>query len=341
MRPSKKTPSSTPNAPVMPKSGAGSPVVFGDRSGDHVRSGVGTVASAAYTKTLELPSPEPAELLRRLAPPLTGVKGAPPASPPPELPSVALLEETPVPDETPDEVDFMLDREALITECLPLVKFVAHRISSRLPAHVEVDDLIHSGILGLMDAIKKFEPDRNVKFKTYAEQRVRGAILDGLRDLDWVPRSLRRKKKDIENAYHFLEQQFGRAASDEEVAGHLGCSLEELHKSLDELKGVTLGTFVDAGEDGEGENLISFVPDPDAEDPHITLQAREVRLILKDAVDKLPTKERFVVQLYYFDELTMKEIGTLLNITESRVSQLHTKSMLRLRGKLKERRIEG
>ncbi len=248
----------------------------------------------------------------------------------------------PEPDrpDLPDEVDH-LDRETLITECLPLVKFVAHRISARLPAHVELDDLIHSGILGLMDAVKKFEPDRGVKFKTYAEQRVRGAILDGLRDLDWVPRSLRRKKKDIENAYHELGQQFGRAATDEEVAIHLGVTLEDLHKSLDDLKGVTLGAFADAGEDGEGENLISFVPDPDAEDPHVTLQAREVRALLKDAVDKLPTKERFVVQLYYFDELTMKEIGTLLNITESRVSQLHTKSMLRLRGRLKERQIEG
>jgi len=232
------------------------------------------------------------------------------------------------------------DRDSLITECLPLVKFIAHRISARLPAHVEVDDLIHSGILGLIDAVKKFEPDRNVKFKTYAEQRIRGAILDGLRDLDWVPRSLRRKKKDIETAYHLLEQQNGRAATDEEVAAHLGLTLDELHHSLDDLKGVTLGTFMDAGENGDGENLISFVPDPDGENPHILLQAKEVKNLLKSAVDRLPTKERFVVQLYYFDELTMKEIGTLLNITESRVSQLHTKSMLRLRGKLKERRIE-
>ena len=233
------------------------------------------------------------------------------------------------------------DREALITECLPLVKFVAHRISARLPAHVELDDLIHSGILGLMDAVKKFEPGRNVKFKTYAEQRIRGAILDGLRDLDWVPRSLRRKKKDIENAYHLLEQQAGRAATDEEVAAHLGLPLDDLHHALDELKGVTLGSFVDAGDNGDGENLISFVPDPDGESAHVLLQSQEVKDILKLAVDKLPTKERFVVQLYYFDELTMKEIGTLLNITESRVSQLHTKSMLRLRGKLKERRIDG
>jgi RNA polymerase sigma factor for flagellar operon FliA len=233
------------------------------------------------------------------------------------------------------------NREQIIKDYVPLVKFVAHRVASRLPSHVELDDLINSGILGLMDAIEKFEPARNIKFKTYAELRIKGAILDGLRDLDWVPRSLRRKKKDIESAYHMLEQQMGRAATDEEVARHLGIPLEELHKNLDELKGVTLGTFVEVGEDGEGESLISFVPDPDAEDPHQTFQASEIKEILRDAMEVLPKKEKFVVQLYYFDELTMKEIGTLLNITESRVSQLHTKAMLRLRGKLLEKHIEG
>jgi len=308
MSPTKKAVSSPPKPPE-PVRGAPKP-------------GAVRAAAAAYQKSAALPADAHAREL--------------PA--PESLPEVA---PDPGRPELSEDLDIFKDRELLITECLPLVKFVAHRISARLPSHVEVDDLIHSGILGLMDAIKKFEPGRNVKFKTYAEQRIRGAILDGLRDLDWVPRSLRRKKKDIENAYHFLEQQLGRAATDEEVALHLAITLEDLHKSLDELKGVTLGTFMEAGEDGEGENLISFVPDPDAEDPHITLQARELRTMLKDAVEKLPTKERFVVQLYYFDELTMKEIGTLLNITESRVSQLHTKSMLRLRGKLKERQIDS
>lgn len=276
--------------------------------------GAGSAAAAAYRKSAILEAPAP-----------SAPKPLPEGTGKPELPDEPNLE----------------DREYLVTECLPLVKFIAHRIGARLPAHVEVDDLIHSGILGLMDAIKKFEPGRNVKFKTYAEQRIKGAILDGLRDLDWVPRSLRRKKKDIENAYHILEQQFGRAATDEEVAAQLGIPLEELYKNLDDLKGVNLGTFVEAGEDGEGEGLIGIVPDPDAEDPQLLLQTRELKAILKQAIDRLPTKERFVVQLYYFDELTMKEIGTLLNITESRVSQLHTKSMLRLRGKLKEHRIEG
>jgi RNA polymerase sigma factor for flagellar operon FliA len=233
------------------------------------------------------------------------------------------------------------NREQIIKDYVPLVKFVAHRISNRLPSHVELDDLIHSGILGLMDAVEKFDPGRGIKFKTYAELRVKGAILDGLRDLDWVPRSLRRKKKSIEQAYHAIEQRLGRAATDEEVAAELGMPLEELHKSLDDLKGVTLGAFAEAGEDGEGESLISFVPDPDAEDPSQVFQSSELKEILKGAVELLPKKEKFVVQLYYFDELTMKEIGTLLNITESRVSQLHTKAMLRLRGKLLERQIEG
>lgn len=328
MSPAKKTSEATPQMPL--------PSIKASKT--TAKPGLARAATAAY-KTIEISAPEGGDLLERMAPNLVAPTLVP--AEPKETELLDDLSPEPLAVEAIEDMDFLQDRETIITECLPLVKFVAHRISSRLPSHVDVDDLIHSGIIGLMDAIKKFEPDRNVKFKTYAEQRVRGAILDGLRDLDWVPRSLRRKKKDIENAYHFLEQQFGRAATDEEVAGHLGCALEELHKSLDELKGVTLGTFMDAGEDGEGENLISFVPDPDAEDPHITLQARELRGILKDAVTKLPTKERFVVQLYYFDELTMKEIGTLLNITESRVSQLHTKSMLRLRGKLKERQIDG
>ena len=264
-----------------------------------------------------------------------------PIAPSMATPVVALAtSETSEAAEAPEPFD-RNNREQIIKDYVPLVKFVAHRIASRLPSHVELDDLINSGILGLMDAIEKFEPARNIKFKTYAELRIKGAILDGLRDLDWVPRSLRRKKKDIEGAYHMLEQQMGRAATDEEVAGHLGVPLEELHKNLDELKGVTLGTFVEVGEDGEGESLISFVPDPDAEDPHQIFQSSEIKDILRDAMEVLPKKEKFVVQLYYFDELTMKEIGTLLNITESRVSQLHTKAMLRLRGKLLEKHIEG
>jgi RNA polymerase sigma factor for flagellar operon FliA len=232
------------------------------------------------------------------------------------------------------------NRDALVMECLPLVKYIAHRIANRLPSHIDVDDLINSGIIGLINAAERFEPERNVKFKTYAEQRIRGEILDSLRDMDWVPRTLRRKKKEIEAAFQLLEQQFGRAASDEEVAEHLSVSLDDLHKSLDDLKGVTLGTFADT-DAHDGESIITVIPDPDAEDPHVTYHESELREILKKSIDELPDKERLAVQLYYFNELNMKEIGTLLNITESRVSQLHTKAMLRLRGKLRNRQIDG
>lgn len=298
-----------PAVPGQPLSGEAQRAV--EAAPAALRPWAALAAARAYGKAVPAPVPVPA-----------------PAVPAPE------------PGEAPEPFD-RENREQIIKDYVPLVKFVAHRIASRLPSHVELDDLINSGILGLMDAIEKFEPARNIKFKTYAELRVKGAILDGLRDLDWVPRSLRRKKKDIETAYHLLEQQLGRAATDEEVALHLGIPLDELHRNLDELKGVTLGTFVEVGEDGEGESLISFVPDPDAEDPHHTFQAAELKEILRASMEVLPKKEKFVVQLYYFDELTMKEIGTLLNITESRVSQLHTKAMLRLRGKLLEKHIEG
>jgi RNA polymerase sigma factor for flagellar operon FliA len=313
MTPTPKKPLPKPEPPVRPAA----------KTPAEPKPGVAKAAAAAYGKVAAL-APKP------LPPP-------PPLSHDEDEEDVDL---GPIDIAAPEHFD-RANREQIIRDYVPLVKFVAHRIASRLPSHVELDDLIHSGILGLMDAVEKFDPERNIKFKTYAELRVKGAILDGLRDLDWVPRSLRRKKKDIEHAYHALEQQVGRAATDEEVAAHLGITLEELHKNLDDLKGVTLGTFLDAGEDGEGESMISFVPDPDAEDPLGVFQAKELKSILRTSVDILPKKERFVVQLYYFDELTMKEIGTLLNITESRVSQLHTKAMLRLRGKLLEQQIRG
>jgi RNA polymerase sigma factor for flagellar operon FliA len=242
------------------------------------------------------------------------------------------------------------DRDALVMECLPLVKYIAYRIANRVPSHVDVEDLINSGIIGLINAAERFEPERNIKFKTYAEQRIRGEILDSLRDLDWVPRTLRRKKKEIEAAFHTIEQQLGRAATDEEIAAHLGISLDEFHKSLDDLKGVTLGTFAD-NETEDGEGVIATVQDPDAEDPLAKLHENEIRSILKKSIDELPEKERKVVQLYYYGhdmnmkeyyghDMNMKEIGLVLGITESRVSQLHTKAMLRLRGKLRNYQVD-
>jgi RNA polymerase sigma factor for flagellar operon FliA len=156
--------------------------------------------------------------------------------------------------------------------------------------------------------------------------------------MDWVPRTLRRKQKDIEEANHVLSSQLGRAATEEELAQRLGVSLDELHKSLDDLKGMTLGSFEDVG--GEGEGLIALIPDPDSEDPHLVLHEAEWREIIKKGIDELPEKECRIVQLYYYEELNMKQIGKILEITESRVSQLHTKAMLHLRRELRSRQID-
>ncbi|MCB1053512.1 MAG: FliA/WhiG family RNA polymerase sigma factor [Acidobacteria bacterium] len=231
-------------------------------------------------------------------------------------------------------------RDALVEEYIPLVKYLAHRISLKLPNHVELDDLINSGVLGLIDAIDKFDPSRGIKFKTYAEFRIRGSIFDGLRSLDWVPRSVRKQKKMVEQTYQQLEQSLGRHATDEEISENLGMGLDEFYKILDNLKGVTLGKFVEINSNDnissdDSESSIAFIADESTEDPYMIFQKQELTLILAESIKKLPEKERYVVSLYYFDELTMKEIGTVLEITESRVSQLHTKAMLRLRDALR------
>jgi len=232
------------------------------------------------------------------------------------------------------------DRDQLIHEYVPLVKYLALRISIKLPSHVELDDLINTGVIGLIDAIEKFNPSRGIKFKTYAEFRIKGAIYDGLRSLDWVPRSVRKQKKFVEEQYSTLQQQLGRHATDEEISETMGIGIEEFYKILDNLKGVTLGTFIeinahDSQSAIEGESAIAFIPDTSVDDPYYVFQKQELTDILAEAIKGLPEKEKYVVSLYYFDELTMREIGTVLNITESRVSQLHTKSMLHLRDQLK------
>lgn len=243
-------------------------------------------------------------------------------------------------EQTANDLEDAAAREGLIEEYIPLVKYLAHRISIKLPNHVEIDDLVNSGIIGLIDAIEKFDPSRGIKFKTYAEFRIRGAIFDGLRSLDWVPRSVRKQKKMVEQSYAALEQKLGRHATDEELSESLGIDLSELYKILDNLKGVNLGKFVelnnnDSQSSMDGDAAIAFIPDRSTDDPYHKFQKHELTEILAEAIRNLPDKERYVVSLYYFDELTMKEIGTVLDITESRVSQLHTKSMLRLRDNLK------
>lgn len=225
------------------------------------------------------------------------------------------------------------EREQQILEYLPLVKYLSARIIARLPSHVELDDLVNYGIIGLMDAVDKFDPSRGVKFKTYAELRIRGSILDGLRGMDWVPRSLRRRQRELENAFRRLQSKLGRNATDEEAAAELGISLEEYHALLDDLKGVSVGSIESI--DGEGEDsLIEYIPDRDENSPTFVMEKKEMRRLLAESIDCLPGKERLVLSLYYFEGLTMKEVGEVLGITESRVSQLHSKAVLRLRGRL-------
>ena len=231
------------------------------------------------------------------------------------------------------------ERDELILEHLPQIKYIAQRISTKLPSHVELNDLVSAGILGLLDAIEKFDPNRGVKFKTYAELRIKGAILDSLRNLDWAPRSLRKKSKDLERVYRELEQRLGRPAMDKEVCEEMEISLEEFYELLDQIKGLNLGSFQELSgqdEDKNSEPLVKYVPNAPHLDPFFVFHKTEIKDILSVAIDALPKKERLVVSLYYFDDMTMKEIGRVLGVNESRVSQLHTKAMLRLRTKLKK-----
>ena len=228
-------------------------------------------------------------------------------------------------------------RDRLILEHLPQIKYIAQRIGLRVPASVEMDDLISAGIMGLLDAVDKFDEGRGVQFKTYAELRIRGAILDSLRGLDWAPRSLRKLSKDVEAAYARLEQRKGRPASDEEVAKELGMEISEYYSTVDQLQGLNLGRFqvADTEKDADGESApLKYIPTSDEDSPFDTCRKEEVKEILAKFIDLLPERERLIVTLYYYEELTMKEVGRILGVNESRISQLHTRAMLRLRGKL-------
>ncbi|MBI3014028.1 MAG: FliA/WhiG family RNA polymerase sigma factor [Candidatus Tectomicrobia bacterium] len=230
-------------------------------------------------------------------------------------------------------------RDELILEYTPLIKYIAHRIAMRLPPHVEIDDLISSGVIGLMDAIEKFDPSLDIQFKTYAEFRIRGAILDELRAMDWVPRSVRQKAALLENTYAELEQRLGRAATDEEAAAALNISVPQLYEMIDQARGIALISLDELGVsfgDGDRKSLLSFLADPKEIDPTTLLNLDEIKAATAQCIEHLPEKERLVISLYYYDELTMKEIGRVLEITESRVSQIHTKAILRLRGKLRK-----
>jgi len=231
-----------------------------------------------------------------------------------------------------------ITKEKLILKFLPFTRSIAERMSMRLPANVDADDLINAGIIGLIDAIEKFDPSKEIKFKTYAEFRIRGAILDELRSLDWLPRSLRQKTSQVEETYYKLEQELGRPASDQEMAEALELSIEEFYEILSQSRGAILFSLDDLGDnpDNKTKNLLSLIADSEDKSPLFSIKLKELKRVVGDGINRLPEKEKLVISLYYYEELTMKEIGKVLDITESRVSQIHTKAIILLGARLKK-----
>jgi len=228
-------------------------------------------------------------------------------------------------------------RKELIVRYSPLVNYVANRLAGRLPPHILPEDLIGPGIIGLIDAIEKFDPSKKIKFKTYAEFRIRGAMLDELRHLDWVPRSVRKKATELEKVYEKLEKKLARVPEDEEVADEMGLTIDQYYKLLDKTRGIT---FLDIEAirrrmpDANEEDLFDLIADDGESDPFEVLNMNEIKQIIIKCIKTLPEKEKLVISLYYFEDLTMKEIGEIMGYTESRISQMHTKAIIRIRAHL-------
>lgn len=222
-------------------------------------------------------------------------------------------------------------RDRIIVHYSPLVKFVAGRIGAGLPNSVDPGDLVGAGVFGLMDAVERFDPARGVKFETFAVPRIRGAVFDGLRSLDWVPRSVRSRAREVENAFQRLEGELGRAPSDDELAAHLKLSDADLQKWLASIASTTVGPLDRALVAGsEPRALTGDVPDS----PSALVEENEVKRLVRVELRRLPEREKLVLSLYYDEGLTLAEIGTILGVTESRVSQIHTKAVLHLRSRL-------
>ena len=228
------------------------------------------------------------------------------------------------------------ERERLILEHLPQVRLIARRIHERLPESVNLDDLISTGTLGLIAAIDRFDPSHNVKLKTYAEYKIRGAILDSLRGLDWAPRQQRKRTKQIEAAISSAEQRLHRSPSEEEIAAELGLPIEEYHEWLVDIRGVNLGSLEASPED-DGRNLLKYVSGDEEEWPSRILERSELQRLLAEAIEKMPRTERIVISLYYHEELTLREISRVVNLHESRISQLKSQAIIRLRSYLEKR----
>ena len=230
-------------------------------------------------------------------------------------------------------------RERLILQYSPLVKYVAGRVSVGLPNSVEHGDLTSYGLFGLIDAIEKFDPDKGFKFETYAIARIKGAIIDELRSIDWIPRSVRSKARQVEKALTKLEAGLGRTPTEGELAAELDTSVKDLRQMLAKVSLTSLVALDDSfsGEEGERTALIDTLRDPLAHDPQDSYAQRELRDLLNDAVNRMPEREKTVIVLYYFEGMTLAQIGQVLSVTESRVCQLHTKAVLGLRAKVVER----
>ncbi len=228
-------------------------------------------------------------------------------------------------------------RNILVAQYAPLVRYVAGKVAVGLPNHVDYDDLVGYGIFGLFDAINKFNPEKNVKFKTYAVQRIRGAIYDELRSIDWVPRSIRQKSRDIENSVRRLESTLGRAATDKEIAVELGVTLKELDATITKIGATSLLSLNDIwhpNDNSQSTTIGDSVTAPTKLHPDIIVEKEEMRRVIAGSIQELPENEKKVLILYYYEDLTLREIGEVLEVTESRISQLHTKAIIRLRAKL-------
>jgi RNA polymerase sigma factor for flagellar operon FliA len=230
------------------------------------------------------------------------------------------------------------ERNRILLEQMPQVRYIARHIHDRLPQHVPIEDLVHAGVLGLMDALTKYDEARQVQFKTYAKFRIRGAILDSLRELDWSPRDLRRKARMIEVATAKLSNLLHRSPSEQELAAEMGLTLEAFQRLLGELEGLDLGSFihVEGGDRDHPEDLCEYLPGNPEESPYFLTMRAEMHELLARVVGELSEKEQQVLSLYYYEELTMKETGAVLGVGESRVSQIHSLALLRLRSRLQE-----
>jgi len=233
------------------------------------------------------------------------------------------------------------EQERVLLEHLPIVRFLARRIHERLPQHVDIEDLVSAGVVGLMDAFAKFDPAKKVQFRSYAQFRIRGAILDSLRTLDWSPRELRRKGRAVEEAIRVLTARLGHAPGEPEVAVEMGLGLEEYQQLLGDLKGLEIGTLHMERNEDSGEEELAYVPSRSEEDPLFCCLRGELEDRLADGIAHLPDRERLVMTLYYYEEMTMREIGLALGVVESRVSQVHASAVLHLRVALKDLAARG